>query len=198
MPIGCMHSTLLVQSCVPFNILRFIHKGFWGSFARFIVLYHLSYTMNKLRSLKLFLIIGCHISPHVFFGRRRQMPHMIQIMIHWPLFAHRCPYITVGQRKKVTEEGNCSYYLQYGRGRIKRNTLGLNSQCSRGRNIALFGEYDMTWSKFRENAVFLMYLVQEIWQFKVFAGKDVTQRNEEGYLKQFRGVYLPALCVCLQ
>ena len=54
----------------------------------------------------------------------------------------------------------------------------------------------MTWSKFRENAVFLVYLVQEIWQFKVF--KDVTQRNEEGYLKQFRGVYLPALCVCLQ
>ena len=45
---------------------------------------------------------------------------------------------------------------------------------------------DVTRSQLSVNTGILMSLVQEIWQFKVFTGKEVTPLHEEGNSYQFR------------
>ena len=82
----------------------------------------------------------------------------------------------------TTEEGNCSYLLP------RAAAVGSNGtnkgQIRKGRvdKIVRFLVYsmDVTISLLSANTGILMCLVREKWQFKVFTGKEVTPRHEEG------------------
>ena len=82
----------------------------------------------------------------------------------------------------TTEEGNCSYLLP------RAAAAGSNST-NKGQirqvpvdEIAQFLVYrmDVTRSQFRTNTGILVCPVREMWQFKVFTGKEVTPLHEEG------------------
>ena len=113
--------------------------------------------------------------------------------------------ITVGQRKKVTavtffstEEGNCSYLLPRAPATDQR---GIHTDQIRKvpvYEITWFFEYRMgeTRSQLGANNGILTCLGREIWQFKLFARKEVTAvpatRGEGGHWR--RGRRLLYLC----
>ena len=82
----------------------------------------------------------------------------------------------------TTEEGNCSY-------RLPRVAAAGSNGTNKGQirkvpvnESARFLVYwrDVTRSQLRANTGILVCLVREIWQFKVFTGKEVTPLHEEG------------------
>ena len=82
----------------------------------------------------------------------------------------------------TTEEGNCSYLLP-------RATAAGSNGTNKGQirqvpvnKIARFLVYgmDVTKSQLSTNTGILVCLVREIWQFKVFTGKEVTPLHVEG------------------
>ena len=87
-------------------------------------------------------------------------------------------YITVGQLKKVTA---VTFFAA-------RSRLDLTAEIRakyakflwmKSREFLVY-RMDMTRSQLSANTGILVCLVQEIWQFKVFTGKEVTQLYEEG------------------
>ena len=101
---------------------------------------------------------------------------------------------TVGQRKKVTA-------VTFFPARPRSDQRGTNTGQIRKvpvDEIAWFLVYRMnvTRSQLRANDMILVCLVREIWQFKVFAGKEVTAlpatRGEGGYWRRRRRL----LCLC--
>ena len=99
----------------------------------------------------------------------------------------------------TTEEGNCSYLLpRAAAAGSKRHKYGRNTQSS-VYEITWFLVYrmDETRSQLNANNGILVCLVLEIWQFKLFAGKEVTAvpatRGEGGYWRRGRRL----LCLCL-
>ena len=88
----------------------------------------------------------------------------------------------------TTEEGNCSYLLP-------REAAAGSNGTNKGQihkvpvdDIARFLVYrmDVTRSQLSANAGIPVCRVREIWQFKVFTGKEVTPLHEEGNSLQFR------------
>ena len=88
----------------------------------------------------------------------------------------------------TTEEGNCSYLLPCaaaaglnGTNKDQIHTVSVD-------DIARFLVYrmDVTRSQLTANTGIPVCLVREIWQFKVFTGKEVTPFHEEGNSLQFR------------
>ena len=82
----------------------------------------------------------------------------------------------------TTEEGNCSYLLPRP---AAAGSNGTNKDQIRKvpvDEIVRFLVYsmDVTTSLFSANTGILMCLIREIWQFKVFTGKEVTPLHEEG------------------
>ena len=101
---------------------------------------------------------------------------------------------TVGQRKKVTA-------VTFFPARPRSDQRGTNTGQIRKVPVdeiawCLVYRLDETRSRLSANNGILMYLVREIWQFKVFAGKEVTAlnatRGEGGYLCWGRRL----LCLC--
>ena len=98
---------------------------------------------------------------------------------------------TVGQRKKVTA-------VTFFPARPRSDQRGTNTGQIRkvpGDEIAWFLVYrmDETSSQLSANNGILVYLVREIWQFKVFAGKEVTALHAtRGYWRWGRRL----LCLC--
>ena len=102
--------------------------------------------------------------------------------------------ITVGQRKKVTA-------VTFFPARPRSDQRGTNTG-----QIRKVPAYEMTWflvyrmgetrSQLAANDEILVCLVREIWQFKLFAGKEVTivpaTRGEGGYWRRGRRL----LCLC--
>ena len=96
----------------------------------------------------------------------------------------------------TTEEGNCSYLLpRAAAARSKRHIYGPNPQNSRVWNHVICRMVGTRSQMGAYNGI-LVCLVREIWQFKLFAGKEVTAvpatRREGGYWR--RGTR--SLCLC--
>ena len=125
----------------------------------------------------------CHIYQYMLFSTFPMIYH----------YYHGNNY-TVGQRKKVTA-------VTFFPARPRSDQRGTNTGQIRKvavDEIAWFLVYrmDETRSKLRANNGILGCLVREIWQFKVFAGKEVTAlpatRGEGGYWRWGRRL----LCLC--
>ena len=88
----------------------------------------------------------------------------------------------------TTEEGNCSYLLPRA---AAAGSNGTNKGQIRQVPVDEFARFlvykmDVTRSQLSTNTGILVCLVREIWQFKVFTGKEVTPLHEEGNSWQFR------------
>ena len=88
----------------------------------------------------------------------------------------------------TTEEGNCSYLLPRAAAVGSNGTNKGHIHKVPVNEIARFLVYrmDMTRSQLSANTGIPVCLVREIWQFKVFTGKEVTPLHEEGNSLQFR------------
>ena len=82
----------------------------------------------------------------------------------------------------TTGEGNCSYLLPraaaagskgMNKGQIRKVPVDEIARC-------LVYRMDVTRSQLGANTGKLVCLVREIWQFKVFTGKEVTPLHEKG------------------
>ena len=113
--------------------------------------------------------------------------------VHWALCIVSFK-VTVGQRKKVTA-------VTFFPARPRSDQRGTNTGQIRKvpvDEIAWFLVYrmDVTRSQLSANNGILVCLVREIWQFKFFAGKEVTAlpatRGEGGYWRWGRRL----LCLC--
>ena len=90
--------------------------------------------------------------------------------------------LTICTHGGTTEEGNCSYLLPRA---AAAGSNGTNKDQIRKvpvAEIARFFVYrmDVTRSQLSANTGILVCLVREIWQFKIFTGKEVTPLHEEG------------------
>ena len=102
----------------------------------------------------------------------------------WSISRRSCKQIHGG----TTEEGNCSYILP-------RAAAAGSNGTNKGQihkvpvdEMAWFLVYrmDVIRSQLGANTEIPVRLVREIWQFKVFTGKEVTPLHEEGNSLQFR------------
>ena len=88
---------------------------------------------------------------------------------------------TVGQRKKVTA---VTFFPARPRldqtAQIRAKYAKFPWMKSRDLCIEFVYRRNVTRSQLRANNRILMCLVREIWQFKVFTGKEVTPLHEEG------------------
>ena len=94
----------------------------------------------------------------------------------------------VTRRGGTTEKGNCSYLLPCAAAAGSNGTNKGQIHKVPVDEIARFLMYrmDVTRSQLTANTGILVCLVREIWQFKVFTGKEVTPLHEEGNSLQFR------------
>ena len=88
----------------------------------------------------------------------------------------------------TTEKGNCSYLLPRAAAAGSNGSNKCQIHKVPDDEIARFLVYrmDMTRSQLTANTRIPVCLVREIWQFKVFTGKEVTPLHEEGNSLQFR------------
>ena len=88
----------------------------------------------------------------------------------------------------TTEEGNSSYLLPRAAAAGSNGTNKWQTRLVPVDEIAWFFVYGMDVTRFKSgaNAGIQLYLTREIWQFKVFTGKEVTMLQEEGNWSQFR------------
>ena len=145
-----------------------------------------------------FIHVSNSCNRRVSYGRRRAPPGFLVVTSQtWSHDSYDCravAVLTVGQRKKVTA-------VTFFPARPRPDQRGTNTGQIRKvpvHEIACFLLYRMgeTRSQLSANNGILVCLVQEIWQFKLFAGKEVTAvpatRGEGGYWRRGRRL----LCLC--
>ena len=118
---------------------------------------------------------------HYHFSQEIVTSSLYQIESHVSRLTHISSwFVTVGQRKKVP--GNCSYLLPRAAAAGSNGTNKGQIRKVPVDEIVWFLVYrmDVTRSQLSANTGILMSLVREIWQFKVFTGKEVTPLHEEG------------------
>ena len=88
----------------------------------------------------------------------------------------------------TTEEGNCSYLLPRAAAAGSNGTNKGQIHKVTVEEIARFLVYRMdgTGSQLSANTGIPVFLVREIWQFKILTGREVTSLHEEGNSQQFR------------
>ena len=104
------------------------------------------------------------------------------------ILAVDCPHKGFQWHGGTTEEGNCSYLLPRAAAAGSNGTNKGQIRKVPVDKIAWFlvNRMDVTRSHMSANNGILMCLVREIWQLKVFTGKEITPLYEEGNSWQFR------------